>query len=293
MSQPFVFNLIPTYPAANDDAPSKASALLDSREEKVLALHKTGVSRRNIIKATGETEHYVRRVTKDVPVTEKLPTSPFELAVAECYPMAISHTGIRDYQIRSVMNKCYGVQWDTEKGHYKGRYTVDQLKRVRRKIRERASAEGHSANFVMDWINTDAPVESNVVITQCASNLQDAIQKAVDVFMQAFEIQHVEEGLDLAQARNKQAFAARRHILKLAVKGVSKEPIRRLQERALDQVNQLAGTPDAPGVSVPVIKLHHPEPKGNDAFLDYCEAKGWLHPDNYPEVERAISAAGY
>lgn len=279
--------------AANDDTPCKTTALLDPRENKVLVLHATGMSRRKIMEATGETEHFVRRVTKGVPVTDKLPTSPFERAVAQCYPLAIRRTGIMDHQLRSVMNECYGVEWDTEKGKYKGRYTADHLKRVREKIRERATAEGHSVIFVMDWINADAPFESNTKITQCALNLQDAIQDAVDDFMLAFGMQHAEEGVDFAVARNKQEFAARRHILKLAVKGLSNEPVARLQERTLDQVNKLAGTPDAPGVRVTVIKLHHPEPKGNDAFLDYCEGQGWLHPDHYPEVELAISAAGY
>lgn len=279
--------------AANDDTPCKTTALLDPRENKVLVLHAMGMSRRKIMEATGETEHFVRRVTKGVPVTDKLPTSPFERAVAQCYPLAIRRTGIMDHQLRSVMNECYGVEWDTEKGKYKGRYTADHLKRVREKIRERATAEGHSVIFVMDWINADAPFESNTKITQCALNLQDAIQDAVDDFMLAFGMQHAEEGVDLAVARNKQEFAARRHILKLAVKGLSNEPVARLQERTLDQVNKLAGTPDTPGVRVTVIKLHHPEPKGNDAFLDYCEGQGWLHPDHYPEVELAISAAGY
>lgn len=279
--------------AANDDTPCKTTALLDPRENKVLVLHATGMSRRKIMEATGETEHFVRRVTKGVPVTDKLLTSPFERAVVQCYPLAIRRTGIMDHQLRSVMNECYGVEWDTEKGKYKGRYTADHLKRVREKIRERATAEGHSVIFVMDWINADAPFESNTKITQCALNLQDAIQDAVDDFMLAFGMQHAEEGVDLAVARNKQEFAARRHILKLAVKGLSNEPVARLQERTLDQVNKLAGTPDAPGVRVTVIKLHHPEPKGNDAFLDYCEGQGWLHPDHYPEVELAISAAGY
>ena len=290
---PFVFKLSPASLAANDDAPSRTPALLDPRKEKVLALHTAGMSRRKIADATGETEHYVRQVIKGVPVTEKIPTSPFERAVAQCYPLAIRRTGIMDHQLRSVMNECYGVEWDTEKGKYKGRYTADHLKRVREKIRERATAEGHSVIFVMDWINADAPFESNTKITQCALNLQDAIQDAVDDFMLAFGMQHAEEGVDLAVARNKQEFAARRHILKLAVKGLSNEPVARLQERTLDQVNKLAGTPDAPGVRVTVIKLHHPEPKGNDAFLDYCEGQGWLHPDHYPEVELAISAAGY
>lgn len=293
MSHPFALNLTPSTLAANDDAPSRASTLLDPREERVLALHRTGMSRRKIIDATGETEHFVRRVIKGVPVTEKLPSSSFDRAVAQCYPIAIRRTGIKDYQLRSVMNECYGVEWDTEKGKYNGCYTPDNLKRVRERIRERATAEGHSAIFVMDWINANAPVESNTVITQCASNLQDAIQEAVDEFMRASGIQHVEEGLDPALARKKQEFAARRYILKLAVKGFSKEPVARLQERTLDQVNQLAGNPDAPGVSVSVTKLHHPEPKGNDAFLDYCEGQGWLHPDHYPEVDHAISAAGY
>jgi hypothetical protein len=293
MSYPFVLNLIPTARAANDDASSKAPVLLDPRKEKVLELHTAGMSRRKIIEATGETEHYVRQAIKGVPVVERLLTSPFERAVAQCYPIAIRHTGIKDYEFRSVMNECYGVEWDSEKGKYKARCTADQLKRVRERIRERATAEGNSAIFVMDWINADAPLESNTRITQCASNLQDAIQEAVDDFMQAFGMQHADVGVDPALARKKQEFAARRHILKLAVKGVSKEPVARLQERTMDQVNQLAGTPDAPGVSVSVVKLHHPEPKGNDAFLDYCEGQGWLHPDHYPEVELAISAAGY
>lgn len=293
MSHPFVLNLIPTVHAANDDASSTSPSILDPRKEKVLALHRTGMSRRKIIEATGETEHYVRQAIKGVPVVEKLPTSPFERAVALCYPMAIRRTGIRDYEFRSTMNECYGVDWDTEKGKYKGRYTADHLKRVRERIRECATAEGQSAIFVMDWINTSEPVKSNTVITQCVLNVQDAIQEAVDEFMQASGIQNVEEGVDLALARRKQKFAARRYILKLAVKGFSKEPVGLLQERTLDQVNQLAGTPDAPGVNVSVIKTHHPEPKWHDAFLDYCEGQGWLHPDHYPEVELAISGAGY
>ena len=290
---PFVFKLSPASLAANDDAPSRAPALLDPRKEKVLALHTAGMSRRKIVDATGETEHYVRQVIKGVPVTEKIPTSPFERAVAQCYPLAIRRTGMKDYEFRSVMKECYGVEWDTEKGKYKRQYTDDHLKRVREKIRERATAEGHSAIFVMDWINADAPLESNTLITQCASNLQDAIQEAVDDFMQSHGLQHAEEGVDLAVSRKKQEFAARQHILKLAVKGLSKEPVARLQERTLDQVNQLAGTPDAPGVNVSVIKSHHPEPTWHDAFLDYCEGQGWLHPDHYPEVELAISRAGY
>ncbi|MFJ2687398.1 hypothetical protein ACIOYV_27090 [Pseudomonas sp. NPDC087342] len=293
MSHPFVLNLVSTAHAANDDASSTAPVVPDPRKEKVLALHIAGVSRRKIIEATGETEYYVRQAIKGVPVVEKLPASPFERAVGRCYPIAIRRTGIKDYQFRSVMNECYGVEWDAEKGKYKGRCTADQLKRVRERIRERAAAEGLSAIFIMDWIDTDEPVKSSTVITQCASNLQDAIQEAVDEFMKVSGIQHVEEGVDLALARRKQKFAARQYILKLAVKGLSKEPVARLQERTLDQVNQLAGTPDAPAVSVSVVKLHHPEPKGNDAFLDYCEGQGWLHPDHYPEVELAISAAGY
>jgi hypothetical protein len=293
MSHPFVLNLIPTVHAANDDASSTSSSILDPRKEKVLVLHRTGMSRRKIVEATGETEHYVRQAIKGVPVVEKLPASPFERAVVLCYPMAIRRTGIRDYEFRSTMNECYGVDWDTEKGKYKGRYTADHLKRVRERIRECATAEGQSAIFVMDWINTSEPVKSNTVITQCVLNVQDAIQEAVDEFMQASGIQNVEEGVDLALARRKQKFAARRYILKLAVKGFSKEPVGLLQERTLDQVNQLAGTPDAPGVNVSVIKTHQPEPKWHDAFLDYCEGQGWLHPDHYPEVELAISGAGY
>ena len=49
--------------AANDDTPCKTTALLDPRENKVLVLHATGMSRRKIMEATGETEHFVRRVT--------------------------------------------------------------------------------------------------------------------------------------------------------------------------------------------------------------------------------------
>lgn len=299
MQHAFVLKLINPSNAtpANDDtiviAPSEAPSEPDSVEARILGLHRSGMSRRKIADSTGTTEHRVRKVTQGVPVTSKLPTTPFESSVARCYPLATSKKGIRDYQLRQVLYECYGAEWDAEKGRYKGRYTVDQLKGVKGRIRERAAAEGHSPVFVMDWINTDAPVESNTVITQCASNLQDAIEEAVNVFMQASGIKHVEEGQDLALARKKQVFAARQHILKLAVKGFSLEPVACLQERALDQVNQLAGTPDAPGVSISIAKRHHPEPKGSDAFLDYCEGQGWLHPDHYPEVEQAISAAGY
>lgn len=293
MSYSYVLNLTSTAPAANDDAPSKNPTLSDPRKERILALHTAGVSRRKIVEETGETEHYVRQTIKGVPVTKRIPISPFDRTVDQCYPLAISCTGIKDYQLRSVINECYGVEWDTEKGKYKGRYTDDNLKRVRDKIRERATAEKHSAIFVMDWINTNSPFESNTKITQCALNLQNSIQDAVDDYMKAFGVQFTDKGIDLDLVRKKQEFSARRHILKLAVKGYSKEPISRLQSRTLDQVNQLAGTPDAEGVSVPFFKVHRPEPNRTDVFLDYCEGQGWLHPDYYSEVELAISAAGY
>lgn len=294
MSHPFVLNLIPTAHAANDDAPSRAPALLDPRKEKVLALHTAGMSRRKIIEATGETEHYVRKVIKGVPVTEKVPTSPFERAVARCYPMAIGRTGIKDYQLRQILHECYGVEWNTETGKFESLYTADHINRVRTKIRALAEERCDRPLFVMDWVNTCRPTDSRIAIEKCALRIEQAIVEIVDEYMDEYRQGQESDEIEPTEAQAKQAYAARRHILKLAIREYHTEPTETLLERSLTLTDALDQHPDVPMNSVSrTRKDFFPKPSGHDAFLDHCEAKGWLHPAHYAEVERAITAAGY
>lgn len=290
----FVFNLSPITLAANDDT-------TPTTEQRILEMYKQGHGRRTIMQSLDVGESLVRRLTKDVQVEQKPENSPFARAVKKAYPMAIGASGIKDYQLREILFQAYGSQWNTATGVYDGLYTDDHLYRVRKRIREIAEANGKTAAFPMDWFDTTQPAQSNYRIRQCAMDLGSRVQDAVDDYMQSCGVVLVPaegtpmecEWLAHELEFKKQVAAARLHILKLAIPEVGSEPISVLMERAEEQANGLAGTPDDSMPKVEACKDYHPEPTGDNAFLDYVEGRGWLHPDYYAEVEEAIANLGY
>ena len=296
MPHTFALKLITpsTASPANDDINVIAPSHSDLVEARILELHRNGMSRRRIADATGATEHYVRKVTNGVPVTSKQPTTPFDRSIGKCYPLATSKTGIKDYQLRQILHECYGVEWNTETGKFESSYTSDHLNRVRTKVRTLAKDNGDVAFFVMDWVNTCRPTESRIAIERCALRIEQAIVDIVDEYMDEYRQDAATDEIELTDAQRKQAYAARRHILKLAIREYHSEPTETLLERSLTLTDALDQHPDVPMVSVRLArKDHFPEPTGSDAFLDHCEAKGWLHPAHYAEVDRAMTAAGY
>ena len=248
------------------------------------------------------TEHHVRRVTKGVAVeaAEKHTNTPFERAVKQCYPLAIRRCGLKDYELRDILFRVYGSVWNAHEGKYDALYTDDHVYRVRKRIRELAAVSGEVAVFPMDWFDTDHPVESNHKIRLCAIGLAQRVQEAVDEYMRACGVvlscdgtPTPYEGEQHRIALLKQSQAARLHILKLAIPEVGSEPISVLIERAEEQANGLLRTPDATMSKVETEDEYHPEPIGNNPFLDYVEGQGWLPPEFYSEVEEVVSNLGY
>lgn len=293
----FALNLTTATLAANQDT------IEPTVDERIIELHRQRFTRRKIMSALGVTEHHVRRLTKGVEPDgrhQQPATTPFERAVKACYPLAISSRGIKDYQFRDIMFRVYGRQWNTATGVYDGTYTDDHLYRVRKRVRELAKANGETAVFAMDWFNTDDPLASNRKIRECAMTLAERVQDVVDEFMQAMGVSLAVlegtptefEGEMHERELAKQAAAARLHILKLAISEVGAEPISMLMERAERQANELARVPDE---SLPKVDLHkdyHPEPTGNNAFLDYIEERGWLPEEWYIERKERLADIG-
>ncbi|WP_219095551.1 hypothetical protein [Pseudomonas sp. UMAB-40] len=231
----FVLRLTPDTIAANQDS------IPQSIDEQIVILHRQGIARRKIEQALQVTEYHVRRVTKGVPVekAQKPSITPFERAVEQCYPLAISPNGLKDCELRDILFRVYGSEWNAGTGRHDALYNDDHVYRVRKRIRELAAESGEVAIFPMDWFNTDHPIESNHKIRQCAIGLAERVQDAVDEYMSACSVELLCDGTPTAYegeqhriALLKQSQAARLHVLKLAIPEVGSEPISVLIERA-------------------------------------------------------------
>jgi hypothetical protein len=249
--------------AANDDA----------RIEKVMALHLTGMSRRNIVAATGETEHFVRKVVAGVPVTKRQPTTPFDKSVQQVYKLACREQGLKDYELRSILHSEYGCAWNHSKGCYESLYDKDTIKRVKSKVRDQAATNGQDAKFIPDWIDNSAPTASRVTLEQAASVLSSRLDELMDEFMFEFSSN------DSTEAVSKQRYAARRHVLKL-LSGLGQERVSTLLKRTKNITDGLDGYVDIPvpkpASGLLAVDRFIPEPNTHDYFLDFVEEQGWL-----------------
>lgn len=291
----FVLRLTPGTLAANDET-------LNTTEKQIVELHRHGFGRRTIMAALNVGESPVRRLTKDIPVDQPFAIAPFDRAVKKVYPMATGGTGIKDFEVREILYRTYGREWNPVTGKYRGLYDDDTRDRLKAKVRTLANTQDQSAIFVMDWFDPSRPAESNIFIRQCAINLRARLEDAVDDFMREMGVQlkPVEgtpteyEAERHAIELTKQRKAARQMILQLAITGYGREPLSQLLERTEQQANSLMGTPDEPVARVPPRKPeYHPKPTGDNVFLDYVEGKGWLSPDYHAEVEDSIAQMGY
>jgi len=291
----FSLRLTPGTIAANQDT------IAPTIDERIVELHRQGVSRRKIEQSLQVTEYHVRRVTSGVKKGQKPPTDSFDRAVAKVFPLAVSPLGIKDYQFRNIMFECYGSTWNSQEGKHEGRYDKDCASRVRMRVREIAASRGEVAVFLMDWFDARAPVECNRKIRECAVTLALRLQDVVDEYSAACGVELIVsegppnqfEGDQYLKELAKQTKAARLHILKLAIPEVRSEPISVLIERAEEQANGLARMPDAVMGKVDSYDEYSPEPTRSNPFLDYVEDQGWLRPEHYAEVEESIANLGY
>lgn len=263
-------------------------------EQQVIQLRQEGMSYENIIKATGLPERKVKLITKGVSKPEKakkvvvkIPT-PLAKSVNRVFALASRVQGIRDYELRDIMHEEYGCTWDTEKGKYRSNYNEGTLKRVRAKVRERAVLEDCNVIFVMDWADEEKPTAGRLFLEDAATDLMARIEGYVEQYMECHGSRREESGEEAVLARRKQRYAAENHLLKLAIKGLSKEPLEALLERSVALTNALEGSPDVPlsvsgalainesGTADTKIPGYFPEPSRANPFLDYVESQGWL-----------------
>jgi hypothetical protein len=268
---------------------AKASVTASSSvEETVAKLREGGMSYANIMIRTGLSERRVKLLSANIakPPKKQGKTSktltPFAKATERVYILATRKSGIRDYELRNILHEEYGSTWDTSVGYYRSNYDSDTIKRLKAKVRERAASECTTPIFVMDWIDEQAPTRSRQFLECVALALQDRISELISEFMHFHRTRNSEDSEDAELARRKQSYAARRYLLKIAIKGFHPEPTEILIERATAITNALDGIAD---LNVSVLKpsetggreeLFYQAPSRSDPFLDHVESQGWL-----------------
>jgi len=277
MQYPSVLNL-PTS-SANDEhsqapAPQAPTATALKPEELAVKLRREGKSYAAIITATGLSERKVKLLVKDVP---KEIATPLSKSVSRVYELAIRAQGVKDFELRGILHEEYGCKWNAAEGRYESSFDSSVIRRVKDKVRERSTSNGAQSVFVMDWVDDQAPTASRLHLEQSALNLMARVDEVINEYMELHAVCASEDSERADLAQQKQAYAARQHILKL-VSGLGTEPTAKLLERTTKVTNALQGTPDAvaPSVRNTEDRRQMPEPTGADHFLDFAESQGWL-----------------
>lgn len=226
--------------------------------QEVIALRKTGMSRAKIVAATGLPERFVREHMTGVEIDQatKAPISDFEKAVARVFPLSVRPQGIKDYELRQALYEVYGTKWSEEKGTFEAAYDKSTMTRIKARCRELAKGTDQTALFVMDWICDEAPTASRVALEMMALELEEVIQDKVNSFMEMYATGYDADQLESTEAQRKQQYAARRHLLKLAIKEYSKESTVTLLARSLSTTDAMEATSDA---SVPALAQKAPK----------------------------------
>lgn len=257
-------------------------------EQTVVELREGGMSIKNIHDATGVPERKIKDLIKGISKPRKpkkvctKTQTPLTKAVERVFSLAKRQYGIRDYELRNIMQEEYGSKWDTTTGKYVSNYDQSTIKRVKQKARLRAAEEDCNVLFVMDWVDEEAPSAGREFLEAAAADLMYRIEAHTHQYMEIHATRWREDSEEADQAQRKQLFAVEHHLLKMAIKGYGvKEPLALLLERSLVLTDLLEGTPDA---LMPVDKSdwqdekpeYYPEPIGMNPFLDFVESQGWL-----------------
>jgi hypothetical protein len=257
------------------------------QEQQAVALRQEGMSIAKIMQATGLPERKVKDLTKGIAklpkakkVVAKIQT-PFAKAAERVFMLAKRPHGIRDYELRDILHEEYGSKWDTTTGRYVSSYDKSTIKRVKEKVRIRAAEEDCNVLFVMDWADEEEPTAGREFLEAAANDLMYRIEGHANEYMERHATRWREDSEEADLAQRKQLYAAKRHLLKMAIRGYGKEPLDRLLERSLVLTDLLEGTPDAPMIQSSAedggeTLEYYPEPKGTNPFLDFVESQGWL-----------------
>lgn len=267
-----------TTPASTTSNADTTNPLTPADLEAIRLYSEVGLSKEDVRKTTGLSNLRVRALLKDMP---RGLSNPFRKSIARVYALAIRPIGVKDHELRGILYEEYGCTWDEQKGRYQAKYTEDTVKQVKEKVRDRASEEGQSAIFVMDWVCDNLAKESQVFLENGALSLMARIDECVDEFMERFAAHGMEDSEKADPVHRKQAYAARRHLLKL-VSGLHQEPVSRLLKRTTAMTDALNGTSDLPVPSVigwqsdELELASESEPLHQiEDFLNHVEAQGW------------------
>lgn len=207
----------------------------------VHSMVEAGKSRRAIIAETGLGEYFVKAhmkgavkgANKAAPAAKTSRPNKLNTAAQQAYALAVRPQGCKDYELRDIAYNVYGAT-----------YTKDTLRSIKLRCAELVEDTGLNLQFVPDWVCDEAPTASRVALEQKALILEAKINELVEEFMCEFTTDVDADHIESTKAQRKQQYAARRHILKLAIKEYSPEPTSTLLARSLSVTDALDGTED-------------------------------------------------
>lgn len=247
---------------------------------KVIELRKTGKTRLQILDLTSFQDRFIRQHMKGVQVEAKpVKQTQLSIAASQAYTLAIRPQGCKDYELRAIAKDVYGTKRDEERGTVTAAYTSDTLYNVKKRVIELAqgqtTADGEPVNpqFVMDWVCDERPAASRVALEAAALELSTRFDDMLTAFMEEFMVEPESDSLSMTEAQVKQRYAARRHILKLALPEVAMngEPLSVLLKRSERLTDDLEATQDLPVVQTP-IKYYNTSVNANESVLACFEA---------------------
>ncbi|GLO20427.1 MULTISPECIES: hypothetical protein [Pseudomonas] len=253
-------------------------------EHRVIELRKEGMSIAKIKDETDVAERRIKTLIEDIPKGKK-PTkrtveiiTPLSRCIERVFPLASRETGIRDHELRKILHEEYGSTWNTSKGCYDSKFTSDNIKRVKAKVRQRAINEDCNVKFLTDWLDDRAPRSSFDFMISAASDLRRRAEEYIAEYMTIHEARQGDDSDDAVLARTKQRYATLRFLWKLAVPDYGKEPLEKLLNRSIKLVDELEGISDMEhsGHGKAEKPDYYPEPSGRNHFLDYIEAQKWI-----------------
>ncbi|WEK32582.1 MAG: hypothetical protein P0Y58_10445 [Candidatus Pseudomonas phytovorans] len=264
---------------------SSSAAPLTPAEHRVIELREKGLSIEKIKNETGVPERRIKALTKGIVKPKKdqrwkpKNLKPFDKAFERIFPLACRPSGVRDYELRDILHEEYRNTWGTTNGHYKSNYTADTIKRIKAKARERATEEDSKVVFVPDWIDGCAPKSSNRFMISAATDLLSRIDEYVNEYMEIHATWQGDQCENARLARRKQHFAAKEHLLKLAVIGYSPEPVEKLLKRTAKIVGDLEKNPELRPVARPSteeMKCNQIKDHAESPGIDYAEYEAWF-----------------
>lgn len=200
-----------------------------------------GKSRRTIIAETGLGEYFVKAhmkgavkgANKAAPAAKTSRPNKLNTAAQQAYALAVRPQGCKEYELRTIAHSVYGAT-----------YNKDHIHSIKQRCAELVEDTGLTLQFVPDWVCDEAPAASRVALETFALELAAVIAEMENAFMEQFATGLDADQIESTEAQRKQAYAARRHILKLAIKEYSPEPTSTLLARSLAVTDALEGTED-------------------------------------------------